>query len=69
MDTKRIFAATDEDLAHAMNLWMQDYIDHPEKFYHNHTSIVEFLKEKNGGREPTYGESCVATLRGYLGCK
>ena len=46
----------------AFNEWMRQYTEEPEKFQHEVTAVKEFLTAQNEGREPTYGEACVATL-------
>ncbi len=49
-------------LVQLFNAWMQKYIDHPEDFDAEFQSVVGYLKDKNEGREPSYGESCTAYL-------
>ncbi|KKM82659.1 hypothetical protein LCGC14_1317250 [marine sediment metagenome] len=46
----------------AFNEWMRQYTEEPEKFRHTVREVQEFLEAQNSGREPTYGERCVATL-------
>lgn len=49
----------------AFNRWMDDYINHPEKFEAEHQSIMRHLEEKKKGKQPTYGEQCMALLIHY----
>lgn len=53
---------TNEQAAAAFNSWMDEYINHPERFEREWEAVVTFLKERSGGREPTYGERCVEYL-------
>lgn len=53
------------DIARAFNAWMQDYVDHPEKFEREWKSVGQFLTEKTGGKEPSYGEICAVVLERY----
>lgn len=49
----------------AFNRWMDDYINHPEKFEAEHQTILCHLKERKKGKQPTYGEQSMALLIHY----
>lgn len=51
--------------AEAFNQWMQNCIDHPERFRKEWQSVHEFM-ETPEGEEPDYGQSCVAYLERLL---
>lgn len=57
---------TNEEMVLAFNTWMEDYCGNPERFQKTSTSAIEFLKEKLEGKEPSYGESCVALMNEYI---
>lgn len=49
--------------AEAFNEWMRRYIEDPERFRREMTTVREFLAEEAAGTEPTYGERCDEYLR------
>ena len=49
-------------MVRVFNLWMQRYIEDPKKFYVQFQAVTEFLHESANGKEPTYGEKCVAYM-------
>ena len=55
-----------EGTADAFNRWIDEYINHPERFLHDWQMVTEFLNTDEGA-EPDYGRSCVAVLERYLG--
>ena len=58
-------ATLPEGAADAFNRWMDDYINHPERFLRDWQSVVDFIDTADGA-EPDYGRSCVAVLERYL---
>lgn len=46
----------------AFNEWMRRYTEEPDKFEAEFQSVGEFLKETDGGKEPSYGRHCAAYL-------
>lgn len=48
--------------AEAFNEWMRRYIETPEKFEREMTSVNAFLAASRVGREPDYGELCAEYL-------
>lgn len=52
--------------AAAFKLWMDEYINDPKAFEDTTASVLQHLKERNDGAEPSYGESCAATLEAYV---
>ena len=54
------------DYVNAFNAWIDDYINNPKAFKAIEDSAMEHLSEKLGGKEPSYGEACTATLLEYL---
>jgi hypothetical protein len=52
-------------LAKAMNEWERRYIEEPERFEHEITTLKEFNKAEKAGQEPNYGKSCADYLE-YL---
>lgn len=54
-----------EGTAAAFNQWMQNYIDNPERYKQEWSSIKEFLNTE-AGVEPDYGQACVALLERLL---
>jgi|GEM_PF-3527703 len=57
---------TDAALAAAFNSWMDEYVNHPERFSDTTAAALKHLRERIDGREPTYGEVSAATLKAYL---
>lgn len=57
---------TDAALAAAFNTWMDEYVNHPERFSDTTADALKHLRERTDGREPTYGEVSAATLKAYL---
>jgi hypothetical protein len=53
-------------LARAFNAWMDEYVNHPERFSSTTEDALRHLRERVEGRAPTYGEVSAATLRAYL---
>jgi len=49
--------------AEAFNEWMRRYIEEPERFEREMTTVNEFMKAEAGGVEPDYGQSCAAYLQ------
>jgi hypothetical protein len=41
---------------------MRRYTEHPEEFRADFETIIEFLKEKGEGKEPTYGDKCMTYM-------
>ena len=58
-------ATLPEGTADAFNRWIDEYINHPERFLHDWQMVTEFLNTDEGA-EPDYGRSCVAVLERYL---
>ena len=54
-----------EGTAAAFNQWMQNFIDHPEKYRQEWESIRAFIRTADGV-EPDYGQSCVVLLERLL---
>ena len=44
------------------NEWMRRFINEPERFEREFQSVNDFLREEAEGREPSYGETCVAYM-------
>ena len=55
----------DATMAKAFNEWMREYTEDPDSFQSEWASVREFLAETADGREPSYGEQCVALLKRY----
>lgn len=55
-----------EKYAAAFNQWMDDFVNHPDKFQSVTETALTHLREKLDGRPPTYGESSAATFEAYL---
>lgn len=55
-----------EKSAAAFNLWMDEYVNHPDRFQSTTASALQHLREKLDGRAPTYGESTAVTYAEYL---
>lgn len=53
------------DIVKALNMWMQKYIDNPKEFEAEFQTVMEFLADSSAGKEPTYGEECLAYME-YL---
>jgi hypothetical protein len=54
---------SDERVTRAFNTWMQRCIEHPEQFGREWEIVAEFLKQRESGVEPAYGEVCVGYLK------
>ena len=54
-----------EGTAAAFNQWMQNFIDHPEKYKQEWESIRTFISTADGVA-PDYGQSCVVLLERLL---
>jgi len=58
-----------EKMVAGFNAWMDEYINHPEKFNRRWESIRKHLSEKSNGEEPSYGQRCEVALSHYAkGC-
>jgi hypothetical protein len=53
---------TKEKLGSAFNEWMRRYIEDPAAFEAEFRTVQDFLAEKAGGKEPSYGAICVEYL-------
>lgn len=53
-------------VAKAFDLWMDEYLNHPEKFQQEAAILQKHLTERKNGTTPSYGESCAAALQGYI---
>lgn len=53
-------------VAIAMNEWMRRYIEEPERFEAEVTTVRRFLAEEVAGEEPSYGEIAAAYLAGIV---
>jgi len=51
----------------ALNEWMRRYIETPEAFGREFREVQEFLADQAAGREPSYGEACVAYMEKLIG--
>lgn len=49
-------------LAAAFNEWMRRYTNEPESFAKEFETIGGFVRDRNEGREPSYGEESAAYL-------
>lgn len=45
------------------NEWMRRFIQEPDRFAREFSTVNEFLKEEAAGREPSYGETCAAYMQ------
>ena len=54
-----------EEIVKGFNNWMDECINNPENFEKNAQLIEAHLQEKDEGKEPTYGERCLACLTKY----
>lgn len=52
-----------EQIAQGCNEWMRRYIEEPERFENELSSVQRYLADVEGNREPSYGQTCVAYLR------
>lgn len=55
-----------EKYAAAFNLWMDEFVNHPERFQETTSAALNHLRERLDGRAPTYGEASAVTLNEYL---
>ena len=55
----------DTDIVKGFNAWMDESINDPKKFGETSETIKQHLLEKSNGEEPSYGDSCLATLKKY----
>ena len=46
----------------AFNEWMRRYTESPEEFEREWKTVSQFLQESGDGKEPSYGQECVAYL-------
>jgi hypothetical protein len=53
-------------IAKAFNEWMRRYTDEPDQFQHQWETVIEFLADAHGGREPSYGETSTKYLHGLI---
>ena len=54
-----------EEIVKGFNRWLEEQINNPEDFEKTAELIETHLREKNEGKEPTYGERCLACLEKY----
>lgn len=57
---------TDEQMAAGFDEWMRKYVQDPRGFETDHEAVIRYLRGTSDV-EPTYGETCVATLRLFAG--
>lgn len=50
------------DMAQCFNEWMRLYIEDPKSFDAEFVTVIDYLKDQQEGREPTYGETCAAMM-------
>ena len=50
------------NLVAALNEWMRRYIEDPDGYEHEVTTVMEFIKEDTGDEEPDYGVVCAEML-------
>jgi len=55
-----------ESIAEGFNAWLEDYIEHREKFNDIQAEVVLAIEEASAGGVPTYGQRCAATLEYYI---
>lgn len=56
----------DDTHADAFNAWMEDFIEHPDKFRAVEEEVANAIAEASAGEIPSYGARCAATLRYYI---
>ena len=49
-------------MARSLNEWMRRYIGNPEEFEAEFNTVIKYLKEKDGGKTPSYGDVSVAYM-------
>ncbi len=54
-----------QQMIKGFNGWMDEFIKNPSGFKKTQETIDLHLKERNGGKAPTYGERCEAALVNY----
>lgn len=52
-------------IARAFDKWMDDYANNPEAYNTMAETAAQHLRERNDGREPSYGQRQAATLQAY----
>ncbi len=52
-------------IVEGFNRWLEERIGNPAGFEETAAIIEGHLREKSDGREPTYGERCLACLKKY----
>lgn len=50
----------------AFNRWMDDYTANPDGYSTTQRDVMEYLRERLGGEEPSYGQRCAALFAEYL---
>jgi hypothetical protein len=51
-----------QQLVKAFNEWMRQYTEDPSAFNHIWQTVNEYFAEVSAGKEPSYGDTCVAFL-------
>lgn len=54
---------TEKEMTACFNEWMRQYTEDPEKFEATFRTVMEFLENTKGSKEPTYGQSCTAFMK------
>ena len=57
---------SEEHLAKAFNEWMRRYIEEPERYEREITTVLSFLQDEQSGVEPSYGARQAAYLNHLL---
>lgn len=55
-----------QKLIEAFNEWMRRYTDDPAAFEAEFQTVGLFVAERAMGREPSYGETCVAYIESLI---
>lgn len=53
-------------VAVAFNRWMDECINHPEKFEHTSATVLRHQQEKDNGEPNSYGDDCASLLEHYM---
>jgi hypothetical protein len=53
---------SDRELQSIFNEWMRRYTENPAAFEAEFQTVSKFLADQNAGKEPSYGEVCLAYL-------
>jgi hypothetical protein len=51
-----------QQIIDGLNYWMDDYIDNPDRYGNDYEAVSAHLRERNEGREPSYGEVGLALM-------